>query len=76
MGTRRMPGTQHEPESAAVVRWRQRRLTAAGFSPAQADAAARDERADVHALIELAGRGCPPDLALRILAPLDDARAE
>jgi hypothetical protein len=29
----------------------------------------------LHALIELVERGCPPELALRILAPLDDGEA-
>jgi len=33
---------------------------------------ARRPGVDVHALIELVERGCPPDLAARILAPLDD----
>ena len=32
---------------------------------------ARDERFDLHALIELVERGCPPDLAVRILAPIE-----
>ena len=27
---------------------------------------------DLHALIELVERGCPPELAVRILAPLDE----
>jgi hypothetical protein len=29
---------------------------------------------DLHALIELVERGCPPPLAARILAPLDHER--
>jgi hypothetical protein len=29
---------------------------------------------DLHALIELVERGCPPELAARILAPLDEER--
>jgi hypothetical protein len=29
---------------------------------------------DLHALIELIERGCPPGLAARILAPLDTER--
>jgi hypothetical protein len=32
----------------------------------------RDNRIDVHALLELVDRGCPPHLAARILGPLDD----
>jgi len=47
-------------------------LRSAGFSPALAGRAAADERLDLHAAIELVERGCPPRLALRILAPIDD----
>jgi hypothetical protein len=32
---------------------------------------ARDPRTDLHALLELVDRGCRPELAARILAPLD-----
>lgn len=32
----------------------------------------RDPRFDLHASIELTERGCPPELAIRILAPLDE----
>jgi hypothetical protein len=54
-----------------VVEWRRRRLRAAGFAPAAAAALAADCAADLHALLELVDRGCPPHLAARILAPLD-----
>jgi hypothetical protein len=36
-----------------------------------ADALAGDGGTDVHALLELVDRGCPPELAARILAPLE-----
>ena len=36
---------------------------------------ARDGRYDLHALIELVEHGCPPELALRILAPLEQETA-
>lgn len=52
-------------------RWRAARLVAAGFPRPLAERVAGDARCDVHALIELTERGCPPDLATRILAPLD-----
>jgi hypothetical protein len=39
-----------------------------GFPPALADALARD-RVDLHALLQLVDRGCPPELAARILSP-------
>lgn len=54
-----------------VVAWRRRRLERAGFAARLADALASDPRTDVHALLELVDRGCPPTLAARILAPLD-----
>jgi len=54
-----------------VIDWRCRQLLSSGFPPALAAEAAGDERLDLHALIELTERGCPPALAVRILAPLD-----
>jgi hypothetical protein len=54
-----------------LVGWRRRRLCRAGFEPALADTVARDCAMDLHALLELVDRGCPPALAARILAPLD-----
>jgi len=53
-----------------VRRWRSEQLSASGFPPGLADETAADERYDLHALIELVERGCPADLAVRILAPL------
>lgn len=61
-----------EPTLAGqVVAWRRSRLGAAGFPPALANRLARDCRYDLHALIELTERGCPPGFAARILAPID-----
>jgi hypothetical protein len=54
-----------------VVEWRRRRLRAAGFAPVLAACVASDCAMDLHALLGLVDRGCPPDLAARILAPLD-----
>jgi hypothetical protein len=55
-----------------IVPWRRRHLERAGFAAAVADELANDRRIDLHALLELVDRGCPPELAARILAPLDD----
>jgi hypothetical protein len=55
-----------------VYAWRRRQLRAAGFGSALAARIARDAVYDLHALIELVERGCPPRLAVRILAPIDD----
>jgi hypothetical protein len=60
-----------------IARWRRDRLIAAGFAPGLAADLAReryvDLRVDLHALLELIDRGCPPELAARILAPLDES---
>jgi hypothetical protein len=64
------PTTQRDPMPAEVVSWRRDRLTAAGFPGPLAERLARDPRVDLHALIGLAERGCPPDVAARIAAPL------
>jgi hypothetical protein len=37
-----------------------------------AEAVSHQSALDLHALIELVERGCPPAVAARILAPLDD----
>ena len=56
---------------ANVPSWRRDRLVEAGFPLPLASRLARDSRYDLHAVIELVERGCPPELALRILAPLE-----
>jgi hypothetical protein len=56
-----------------VVRWRCEQLVGSGFAPALAASVAENNDYDLHALIELVERGCPPELAVRILAPLDEA---
>ncbi len=58
-----------------VVRWRRGRLTESGFSLPLAAEIANDARFDLHALIELVERGCRPDLAARILAPIEEKSA-
>ena len=69
-----MPETRTEARAAeGVQEWRRRQLERSGFPAALAERIVHDTRFDLHALIELVERGCPPDLAARILAPLDDA---
>jgi len=58
-----------------VTSWRRDRLVAAGFALPLASRLACDGRYDLHALIELVEHGCPPELALRILAPLEEETA-
>ena len=55
-----------------VVEWRRERLLAAGFGSDLAGRLAADCGIDLHALFELIDRGCPPELAARIVAPLDE----
>ena len=57
--------------SKGIVAWRRSQLLNAGFDAWTADVFARTEAVDLHALIELVDRGCPPELAARIMAPLD-----
>jgi len=64
----------HEKTGHEVVSWRRAQLADAGFAPPVASRLARDGRYDLHALLELVDNGCPPDLAVRILAPLDAER--
>ena len=58
-----------------VTDWRRDQLALRGFPLPLAARLSEDGRYDLHALIELAERGCPPDLAVRILAPLDERDA-
>jgi hypothetical protein len=73
-----MPSVEHQPahtsEAGRVVSWRRNRLREAGFAPELADRLARDNAYDLHSVLRLMDRGCPPELAARILAPLDEAR--
>lgn len=63
-------------DAGGVVAWRTRRLERAGFEPALASSLGADRRIDLHALLELVDRGCPPHLARRILAPIDAEATE
>jgi hypothetical protein len=71
--------TLHRPQATAgcssgppvdVQVWRRCRLLEAGFPTALAETVAADPRFDLHALLQLVDRGCSPDLAVRIVAPL------
>ncbi len=62
-------------QSASVTSWRRDRLVEAGFASPLASRLAQDRRYDLHPLIELVEHGCPPELALRILAPLSEETA-
>jgi hypothetical protein len=55
----------------ALCEWRRQRLMAAGFDASLATRLTQDEAVDLHELLVLLDRGCSPELAARILAPLD-----
>jgi hypothetical protein len=58
-----------------VVRWRCEQLVESGFALPLAARFAKDAHYDLHALIELVERGCQPELAIRILAPVEEESA-
>jgi hypothetical protein len=65
------PETKTRAHQQSLGEWRRRRLAAAGFEPQLAAELAAEPAVDLHELLVLLDRGCPPALAARILAPLD-----
>jgi hypothetical protein len=64
-----------EPDFNDVVSWRREQLVRSGFARRVALQLAADERYDLHTLLELVNGGCTPELAVRIVAPLDETAA-
>ena len=56
-----------ETEAERVERWRAEELERAGFDACSAAQLAARSDVDLHKAIALIRRGCPPDLAARIL---------
>jgi len=71
MKTIQQQQTPRESGSTGVVAWRREQLLRSGFDAKLARQLAEQRDADLHALIELVERGCPPSLAARIYAPLE-----
>jgi hypothetical protein len=67
--------TRDEQGERVVDAWRREQLVTAGFPLPAARRLAREHRYDLHALLDLVERGCTPELAERILAPLGEAAA-
>jgi hypothetical protein len=67
---RRLDNRRRCDVSREIAAWRRSILLRAGFTGELADELAHDTRVDLHDLLELVDRGCPPELAARILAPL------
>jgi hypothetical protein len=61
-----IPETPTRTPSAEVMRWRLHRLTEAGFEHELAVALAEAD-VDLHAILDLVDRGCPHELAARIM---------
>ena len=59
--------TYIETESERVERWRTEELIRVGFHPDVAVVMAIEPSIDLHAAVDLIERGCPPDVAARIL---------
>lgn len=53
--------------STDVIAWRCEQLGNTGYGAFEAMVLAHHLEVDLHQAIDLAGRGCPPQLALRIL---------
>jgi hypothetical protein len=64
-----------QDETELTVRWRRDQVVACGVPARMAAGLARNPTWDVHQMIDLVERGCPPHLAVRILAPLDEGAA-
>lgn len=78
MTTQPLPRSSHGCSSGPpldVMHWRRCRLLEAGFPVALAESLAADPQFDLHALLGLVDRGCPPELAVRIVAPLPGGAA-
>ncbi len=58
-----------------VVSWRCDQLVESGFPLGLAARVAKNAHYDLHALIELVERSCEPELAVRILAPVEEEPA-
>jgi hypothetical protein len=71
-----MKAMKRQPDGSSdqnqVVAWRVDRLRDVGCSVRLAETIARDSRYDLDALLGLVDRGCSPDLAARVVAPLED----
>jgi hypothetical protein len=56
-----------QTEMERIERWRAEELERAGYQPRAAGRLAVRHDVDLHTAVELLERGCPQDLALRIL---------
>lgn len=59
-------------QPSGIVSWRREQLLRAGLPLTVATTVASTPLYDVHEVVSLIGRGCAPELAVQILAPLED----
>ena len=64
-----MPAAQLQPvdETGLIEAWRAEALVRSGYDPLAAAGIAARLDVDLHTAIDLVARGCPADLAVRIL---------
>ncbi len=58
---------EHGTEEELVMQWRIEELERAGYKPDDVLVIALDPTIDLHLAVDLVRRGCPHELALRIL---------
>jgi hypothetical protein len=58
---------EHDTDEELVMQWRIEELERAGYAPDDVLVIALDPSIDLHVAIDLIRRGCPHELALRIL---------
>jgi hypothetical protein len=64
-----LPQTAKARGSDPIVLWRREQLVRSGLPLSMATRAAKNAGYDLHALIELLSRRCPPELAIRHSRP-------
>lgn len=64
-----LPEVVAPPPTDQVLAWRRERLLSAGFDELTAQYLADLRTVDLHAVLDLVARGCPPELAARIMDP-------
>lgn len=72
IGDPRSGSTRSQGRPPDLAAWRHRQLLSAGFPDDLARTLAEEPGVDLHALLQLVDRGCPAELAARILAPIPD----
>ncbi|WP_310961502.1 hypothetical protein [Nocardioides terrisoli] len=72
-GRRGLPAHASPQCTGSELAWRTERLVEAGFDHATARRLAVQAGVDLHEVLTLVDRGCPPDLAARIMTGMDPA---